>query len=179
VLVHPAVAGPAPGDVTYRTDLRVVPRLQLTVAVHRHEETRWAERLLTRLERVEPAPPGTPAPRLSEVDRPVQRVGPTTGPAGAADRAPPPRRTVVRPAPQIQFEPVPRVVRTGAIATQATGPAPTAGAGSAPVLRPAPATGPRPGQVPEPVVNVDRLTEHVIRAIDHRALAQRERRGRA
>jgi hypothetical protein len=149
--------------VTYRGELRVTPRVDLTVALHRHEVSQLVQRLLTRTERQ------SMGPRESTV-------------AMAANRG--------ARVPDRRFEPVPLRVRTNAPAPGTTDPAtarpPEPGLGWSPASRPAwhPSTGQAEQQVPiAPIVpkdlDLDRLTERVIRAIDRRVIAQRERQGRA
>jgi len=178
--------------VTQWEQVRFTPRLAITVHTHLERGPTGAaaasslvDMVRARTNRIIP-PGGRVEPVVPGVRPGPERLYPRAGgpdPDAAPEVA---RRTA---APTGPFERVDRVVRSGAVAdpepaVAVARPSPTRPAGY-PVERepswPPAAAGARgahrgPGEAP--VIDIEHVTDQVVRAIDRRALAYRERRGR-
>jgi hypothetical protein len=150
---------------------RLLETRTLLVAPEGRPSERAAAALAPTLHQVAPAPGGAPAPL------PLQLLAASRQAASPGDAPSPALPLVPQPAP------VRQILRRSRPAAQPPAQARPAGAASAASVRVAPAgasawaeRAPTPAMAAD-ARSVERLTDHVLRAIDRRVIAQRERMG--
>jgi hypothetical protein len=159
-----------------QTQIHLAPRLVLTVlaAAATPNQPRPRLQVVVRGERIEPgAEARQPAATHPAWQPPVQPDLGRSGPPGLAPaRIPPIRRVVRRAIAGTTPNGQPPIAATATDTQPSTIETATAVSGSRPAVTS------KTGQAASGPIDVNRLTEQVIQAIDHRIIAQRERLGR-